>query len=283
MGMDFGGIGTDTGGSIRMPAAACGIVGLKGSFGEVPVEGVIPLSVSLDHVGPLARSVQDAAWLFAALAGRAPRTVDVRPLGSLRLRRLVGYFETPLDADVRAAYQSAVALLAAGGVHMSSGEVDGATTTPEVYTNICLFEAAAWHATYLDTRADGYRPSVRARLEFGRTISEARYRHALAASRTLRAAVDSALDEVDALVLPTLPIPAPLLGATDVNVDGTTLPVRPTMLKLTQLFNVTGHPAITIPIAARGLPVGLQLVGRLGQTDALVDLAAACETALAER
>jgi aspartyl-tRNA(Asn)/glutamyl-tRNA(Gln) amidotransferase subunit A len=153
------------------------------------------------------------------------------------------------------------------------------------YTNISLAEAAHWHAPTIDTRAADYQPSVRERLLLGRAIRAVDYLEARAMRVLLRQAVDAALDGCDALVLPTLPIVAPLLGATDVQFgspDGRTLPVRAAMLRLTQLFNITGHPAISIPIPTTGLPVGLQLVGRYGDTASLLAVARACERRLGD-
>jgi aspartyl-tRNA(Asn)/glutamyl-tRNA(Gln) amidotransferase subunit A len=122
---------------------------------------------------------------------------------------------------------------------------------------------------------------VRARLERGRTVPAVDYLAARNTRDTLARAVDAALDACDALVLPTLPIVAPLLGAADVGMDsGETLPVRAAMLRLTQLFNITGHPAISLPIPTAGLPVGLQLVGRRDRTEQMLGVAATCERAL---
>src|SRR5204863_8251010 len=129
--------------------------------------------------------------------------------------------------------------------------------------------------------AADYPPSVRERLEFGRTISAVKYRHARDMRDSLARAVGVALEGCDALVLPTLPIVAPKLGSANVTMDnGDSLTVRAAMLRLTQLFNVTGNPAISLPIPTAGLPVGLQLVGRRDRTEALLSVAATCERVL---
>jgi aspartyl-tRNA(Asn)/glutamyl-tRNA(Gln) amidotransferase subunit A len=151
------------------------------------------------------------------------------------------------------------------------------------YVNIVLPEGAWWHRTYLDTRAGDYVPAVRSRLEAGRAISAVDYLQARDSRLEWRRRVDAVLHDCDALVLPTLPIVAPPLGTTDVVIDPhgqSTVPVRAAMLRQTQLFNITGHPAVSLPIAAPGLPVGLQLVGRRSQTPRLASIAALCEQIL---
>ena len=171
--------------------------------------------------------------------------------------------------------------LRAAGVSIDSRSVKGTGTIADTYVNISLPEAAHWHAPTLDARAADYQPPVLDRLRRGRTISAVDYLTAREARSTLRHAVDAALEGCRALVLPTLPIVAPVCGATEVTMDnGETLTVRAAMLRLTQLFNMTGHPAISLPIPTDGLPVGLQLVGRRDKTEALLAVAMACERSL---
>jgi aspartyl-tRNA(Asn)/glutamyl-tRNA(Gln) amidotransferase subunit A len=283
-GMGLGSIGTDTGGSIRIPAAACGIVGLKPSLGEVPTEGVIPLSTTLDHAGPIAASVADAAILWAALVGRPFAPAAPRSPSSLRLRRPGGYFAAPVMPAVNDAFDRAIDRCAASGVSVEPGSIEGTETITEIYVDIVLPEAAWWHAPYLDARADDYTPTVRSRILNGRDVPALRYLRALEGRRRLARAVDAALEGVDALVLPTLPIVAPPIGAAEVVVDPASnarMAPRAAMLKHTQLFNITGHPAISLPIPAGGLPVGLQLVGHRDRTADLLAVAAACEAILA--
>lgn len=278
-GMSVASIGTDTGGSIRIPAAACGVVGFKPPLGEVPTDGVVPLSTTLDHVGPLARTVEDAANVWAVLAGRPiPRLEQPR---TLALGALGGYFTQLLAADVRAAFENALERLRTCGVRIEPRTVQGTESIVETYTSISLPEAAHWHAATLDERASDYQQPVRERLERGRTIAAVSYLRAMDDRERLRRSVDAALEGCDALVLPTLPIVAPMLGAADVTMDtGETIPVRAAMLRLTQLFNVTGHPAISLPIASEGLPVAMQLVGRREGSVALLRLARAVESAV---
>ena len=160
--------------------------------------------------------------------------------------------------------------------------ISGTEFITGTYVAISLAEAAHWHAPFLQTRPDEYQPGVRARLAIGEKVLATDYIGAREARERLRRAVDAALDGCDALVLPTLAIVAPTLGVSDVTMSGgEQVPVRSAMLRLTQLFNITGHPAISLPVPTNGLPVGLQLVGRRDQTNALLATARACERALA--
>lgn len=284
-GLGYASIGTDTGGSIRIPAAACGCVGLKPTFGELPCDGIVPLSWSLDHVGPITRSVGDAWLLYDALRG-APRLVlpehRVREPRPPRVGVLGGYFTELLAPDVRAGFDAATRRLADAGAPVERREIPGASRTPATYLRIQLPEATAYHAATLEREPDSYTPPVRSRLEMGRDVTAVQYVGARRDAVRLRAEVDGALGGCDVLALPTLPILAPHLGSAGMELGGESLPVRTLMLRLTQLFDVTGHPAISLPcaVAAHGLPVGLQLVGRLDATPAVLRAASWCESVL---
>ena len=283
-GMALATIGTDTGGSIRIPAAACGIVGLKPTLGEVSVDGVVPLSRTMDHIGPLAQSVTDACLVYHALMGDAHAQPPApMPMHGLRLAVPRKYFCDLLDDDVRARFEEALDRLRTAGAHVDEIEIHHAADIAPVYLHLVLGDAAAYHATMLETMPERYTPPVRIRLEMGRYVLAEDYVRALAGRERLRREVDAALSQHDALVLPSLPIPAPPLGANSVQVGATAEPVRNLMLRLTQLFNVTGHPAIAMPagVTKDKLPVSLQLVGRRMQTDALLRVALACETLIA--
>jgi aspartyl-tRNA(Asn)/glutamyl-tRNA(Gln) amidotransferase subunit A len=281
-GMGEASIGSDTGGSIRIPAAACGVVGLKASLGEVPTEGTVPLSSTFDHVGPITRSVQDAASFWAVLTNRRPEPIEPRTPASMKLGLLRGYFDELLDNDVRSVFGDAIVRLRRCGFAIAERTVPGTESITATYVSISLAEAAHWHGPLLGTRASEYQPGVRARLAIGEKVLAVDYIEAFAARERLRRAVDAALDDCDALVLPTLAIIAPKLGDENVLMStGQQLPVRSAMLRLTQLFNITGHPAISLPVPTRGMPVGVQVVGRNDQTTALLVAAAAVERALA--
>jgi len=279
-GMALATIGTDTGGSVRIPAAACGIVGLKPSFGEVSIDGCVPLSGTLDHIGPLTQTVADASLVYHALLGDAHAMPPAPlPLHSVRLAIPRAYFLDLLDDEVRARFEEAVERLRRAGVHMDEIEIRHTADIASVYLHIVLADAAAYHAATLETMPERYTPNVRIRLEMGRYILAEDYVRALAGREVLRREVDAALAQHDALILPTLPIPAPPIGAASVPVGSKTEPVRNVMLRLTQPFNVTGHPAISIPSGrtSAGLPCAVQLVGCRMQTDALLKVALACE------
>lgn len=289
-GMALAALGTDTGGSIRIPAAACGICGLKPTLGEISLERVVPLSSTLDHLGPFARTVTDVALVYQILAGLQTPAPDgqgaargPRPsTQNLRLAIPRGYLTELLDADVRARFDEAVAALRAGGASITDVEIPDAAATPAVYIHIHSSEGATYHAQTLDAVPDLYTPVVRRRLEVGRYVMAQDYVRARRGRAMLRAQVDAALEECDALILPTLPIPAPRTGAENVLVNGASEPVRALMLRQTQLFNVTGHPAISIPCGTTGgkLPCGLQLVGHRHRTHALLSVAAFAERSM---
>jgi aspartyl-tRNA(Asn)/glutamyl-tRNA(Gln) amidotransferase subunit A len=279
-GMCFGSVGTDTGGSIRIPSAVCGTVGLKPAYGELPCDGIVPLSTTLDHVGPMARSVADAAVMFEAM--RSP--LDGGASGSAPLRSCVfgvpePYFLERLDPAVRGALTRTREALSAAGHEIRTVAIEHAVRTPDVYLHIVLAEAAWYHAPMLAAHADRYSPGVRLRLEMGRYILAEDYVRALQLKRVLSRAVDRALGQCDALLLPTLPIAAPVLGEASVEVDGTREPVRAAMLRLTQLFNITGHPAMAVPAGTTsdGWPVSVQLVGHFAGTRRLIQVGAIVE------
>ena len=282
-GMALAALGTDTGGSIRIPAAACGVVGLKPTFGEVSTDGVLPLSRTLDHVGPLAPSVTDAWHMYHALVGRpATRPLSAAPASSLRIGVPRKYFCEVLDDDVRERFERAIETLRRAGARVDEVGIQHADAIAPTYLHIVLSDAAAYHAATLESMPERYTQPVRLRLEMGRYILAEDYVRALSGRETLRREVDAALLGRDAIVLPTLPIPAPPLGASVVRAGSSEEPVRTLMLRLTQVFNLTGHPALSLPCGntPAGLPCGLQLAGARGQTDALLSVALAAEHAI---
>ncbi len=291
-GLCAGSVGTDTGGSIRIPAAACGIVGLKPTYGEIPIDGIVPLSRSLDHAGPMATDVASTWLLYQAMAGLpvSSTTVGAEAAGRataggavpLRLAVPRRYFLDLLDNDVRQRFEHVLDTLRQAGADVSEAEIPHADLIATVYLHIQLPESSAYHAAALERNAQLYVPSIRLRLEMGRYVLAEDYVRAQRGREVLQREVDQAIAPVDALVLPTLPIPAPALGQANAELGQAELPVRGVMLRLTQLFDITGHPAISLPAGeTRGaLPVGLQLVGQRDRTADLLRVAMVCEELL---
>lgn len=296
-GLCAGSIGTDTGGSIRIPSAACGVVGLKPAYGEISAEAVVPLSWSLDHVGPMAGDVASARALYDALAqpGGTNQADVARPLRLGVPRR---YFLELLERDVREHFAQALEWLLEDGATVVDVDVPHADLIAAVYLHIQLPESSCYHAASLERHPELYLPPVRERLEMGRYVLAEDFVRAQRGREVLRREVDAALADVDGLALPALAVAAPRLGQATVQLEretslGTTcsdtglrltveMPVRAVMLRLTQLFNITGHPAISMPmgITTTGLPTGLQLVGARSATAALLDTAARVESTL---
>ena len=279
-GMAYASIGTDTGGSIRIPSAACGLVGLKPSFGEVDVDGVVPLSWSLDHVGPLCRSVADAAILHDVLRGSTPRPEATPRHSAITLGIPRAYFLDRLDAGVAAAFEATCARLRESGVVLQDVHIPHASDAAPIYLHIVLAEAAAYHAHTLETAPEAYQPDVRLRLEMGRYVLAEDYVRALRGQQVLRHDVDEALAGRDGLLLPTLAIPAPVRGTTAVRLGDADEPIHSAMLRLTQPFNISGHPALTIPcgLTPEGLPAGAQFVGHRDRTASLLQVGRSVES-----
>jgi aspartyl-tRNA(Asn)/glutamyl-tRNA(Gln) amidotransferase subunit A len=284
-GMSLGTVGTDTGGSIRIPAAACGIVGLKPEWGHVSGSGVVPLSRQLDHVGPLAASVADAWLLYNAMqpeGGQIGDALEPMPLKGLRIGKLTGYFFERLDEDVEKGVLSTIERLQQLGATVTDVDVPHAADMAAIYLHLVFGDAAEYHARTLVSRPGDYTTPVRLRLEMARYVLAEDYIRALRGKAVIAREVDRALHGIDVLALPALAIPAPPLGAVTMPVKGGQDAVRALMLRCTQPFNLSGHPAISVPCGKtrHGMPIGLQLVGHKGRTPALVQAGLAVEDAI---
>ncbi|MBS7538249.1 amidase [Ancylobacter lacus] len=268
-------VGTDTGGSIRAPAAYCGIVGLKPSFGLVPLEGVFPLAASLDHAGPLARSVEDARLLLSVLAGRAMPAPDI-DLAGVRVGVLAAHVEHPaVTPGVQRAFDAAVARLAGRCARIGDVVIEGIADCNAELMTVLLPEATGVHRGLGGAAIDGYAEGTRRQIEAGEAVPALAYLDAQRMRRSLRAAVDRLLEEVDVVVSPTVPFVAPA-GDPDMMADEG----EHEMLAL-GLGNMTGHPVVTIPCGlSEGLPVGLQLLGRRDRDAELLAIAAGVERVL---
>lgn len=285
-GMSLGTVGTDTGGSIRIPAAACGIVGLKPEWGQISASGVVPLSRQLDHVGPLANSVTDAWMQYSAMLPahlRSNGALEAAPLKGLRLGVPAGYLFDRLDADVERSVLNTIEALRAAGAIVSDVAIPHATDMPAIYLHLVFGDAAEYHARTLASRPEDYTPNVRLRLEMARYVLAEDYIRAERGKELIAHEVGRALDGVDALVLPALAIPAPPIGAPTMPVKGGPEAVRTLMLRCSQPFNLSGHPAVSLPcgVTSTGLPIGLQLAGHKGKTLALMQAALTVERAIA--
>jgi len=291
MGVGYAATGTDTGGSIRIPAALCGVVGLKPTFGLVSVEGVVPLAKTLDHAGPMARSVTDVCIILDALAGDYPQEAirpDSRKLRKNRPRKFrIGwpkqYFFERIDSEVHHAIESAAKCFKSLGASIEQVSLSGLEHSVEPSTNIALAEATQYHESqgYFPAQASKYGDDVRHRLELGRKVLAADYLHALDLKREITREFDAVFENIDVILAPTLPTAAPRIGEKQAVIGGEKETVRSALVRLNRPANLTGHPAISIPcgFTRSGLPIGLQLIGPRWSEARLLSIALAYEDA----
>ena len=270
-------IGSDTGGSIRVPSALCGIVGFKPTFGRVSVHGVFPLAASFDHVGPIARTAMDAALILDCMAGQDPldptsvarREKDFRPSlkkKRVRLGRPKEHFWVNMDPEVRRITETAVANFVKSGAEIKDISLPTVSAGVDAANLIAAVEASQLHerAGYFPARAGEYGADVRGRLEQGSKVRAVDYVNAQEAMRRAREEVEAALQAVDAIVIPTAAIAAPPIGSERVRVGDLEMPLRSALVDLNRMGNFTGLPAISVPcgLTRDGLPVAVQFVGR---------------------
>jgi aspartyl-tRNA(Asn)/glutamyl-tRNA(Gln) amidotransferase subunit A len=270
-------VGTDTGGSIRIPSALCGVVGLKPTFGRVSRHGVVPLAWTCDHAGPMAKTVEDAAIVLRAIAGydaRDPATVN-RPVPNY-VRALTGdvkglrigvpheYFFDAIEPEVEDAVRKAIKTLEGLGASLHEVRFPHIGSLPIVHACIVLTEAATYHEKWLRTRADDYQPDVRFSLEWGKLFMGIDYVQAQRVRELIRQDFADVMRQVDVIAAPTVPAPASKLGEDPITIKGRKEGLVGAHIRLNRPSNHTGLPAISVScgFTTAGLPIGLQLIGR---------------------
>jgi aspartyl-tRNA(Asn)/glutamyl-tRNA(Gln) amidotransferase subunit A len=280
-GMAVAGLGTDTGGSCRIPAAFCGIVGYKPTARRVPITRVLPLAPSLDSIGPLAPSVACSAVIDAVLAGETPALPVPAELNSLRLAVPTNVVLDGMDATVSSAFDRALATLSRAGARITHMHFTAFDEVPAVNAKggFAASEAYAWHRTLLAEKGAGYDPRIRIRIERGERMTAADYLELVAARQRLIAMFDVSTREFDALVMPTVPIVAPRIAELDDEREYNRINLH--ILRNTALGNFFDRCSITLPCHCGGEPpVGLMLVGETLGDARLFSIATAIEAAL---
>lgn len=277
-GMAAGAIGSDTSGSIRVPAALCGVVGIRPTRGLVPADGVVPLAWSLDAVGPLAPDVASAALLLDVLAGRPPAPPPRPEVAGLRLgvaTALTGIAEEP----VAEAIDAAAAGLRAAGAAVLDCDLPDLERATGIHRIVQACEVAAAHAPWFARQRDRYAPEVRARIEAGYGLGAESYLRAQRHRRLFTRAFAAAVDGLDAVLAPASPVLAPPLEAEEVIVGGRRRSVRAALISCAAPLSQLDCPMVVVPAGVReGLPVGLQVIGRPGAESLLLRVAAAVES-----
>jgi aspartyl-tRNA(Asn)/glutamyl-tRNA(Gln) amidotransferase subunit A len=294
-GLAHGALGSDTGGSIRLPAACCGIVGVKPTYGRVSRAGAMPLSWSLDHLGPMTRTVRDAALMLEIVAGHDPHdgTSSRRPVGALvaalerppaGLRVVVpdNYYFDGVTPEVRAAVEAAAGVLASLGVRVEAMRLPDPAVLGDVANVLARSESSAIHARVARDRPHELGPAVRSRLEIGFHISAHDYLQAgRLRARLAREFVTEVFAETDAVLTPTIPEPPPALAAVTTGTVDEIVRRMGRFSRLTRPFNALGLPVVALPcgVVADGRPLGLQIVGRPFDEATVLRLAHAYEQA----
>jgi aspartyl-tRNA(Asn)/glutamyl-tRNA(Gln) amidotransferase subunit A len=289
------GLGSDTGGSIRIPAACCGTVGLKPTYGRVSRGGVVPLSWSLDHVGPLTRRVADAALVLRAIAGYDPADPSssrlpvadylaalAAPVRGLRIG-LCRDFVNQADSEIQAALEAAIRVFQELECTVQDVTLPTLRYSLGASNAIAGPEAMAHHRSFLQRHAADYAPDVRRRILVGGFLTGADYVKGQRARQLLRNEVNGVLERVDGLLAPTLPVAAPPVAATEVKLPDGMETVRLALTMFTRSFNLSGHPVVCVPCGfnRQGLPLSLQLIGRAFEESTILRLAKAYEDATA--
>ncbi len=277
-------VGSCTGGSIRQPAACCGIVGFKPTYDAVPREGVHPLAWSLDHIGPITRSVEDAAIAFEVMAGlpehsMLPQTAITPP----RLMVPRKFFYDMLDDEVRLAMDAALTRFRAAGAALGEIDVPGIELAPGIQLITLASEGAEANRDLLARHGDKLGEDVRLRLETGQFYLAVDYVKAQRLRNQVRQSMIASFNDADVMIIPAMPVLPPKSGTMTLELGGKTVHVAPTLTRLTSPINFCGFPALSMPCgnSRSGLPVNLQVVGRPGADATVLRVARWCEHTLA--
>lgn len=287
-GLCYGALGSDTGGSIRIPSSLCGVVGLKPTYGRVSVRGVIPLAWSLDHAGPMGRNVDDVAALFKIISMydindpysmRNMNSEFHTPHSQFQIGIPDDYFFSDLHPDTEAAFRAAIKTLGEIGFELRDVALPGFEVSEKASAKILLAEAAAYHLNHIEHDADHIGEDVLTRFKWGLDVTGVEYALARRTQLEWKHKIERLFDSIDVLVLPATPIPATRIEESD--------PValsRGNLTRFTRMFNLTGHPALVLPCGrtADGLPIGLQIVGPHWQEEKIIQIARSYEEARGE-
>ena len=292
--LTFAALGSDTGGSIRLPAHFCGVTGLKTTYGRISRAGAMPLSQSLDTVGPLARTVEDCALLLGLMAGADPwdptaSTVAVpdymaaiaAPIKGMKIGVPTAFYVDDLDADVARILDDTIAALKREGAHVVPVELPDQRQLTAACQLVIAVEAAAFHKRWLLERPQDYGPQVLMRLQNGLAISGVSYLEAMRWRGPALAAHIAATADVDAVIAPVAPVAAPTIAESDFGNSPDAESVIQRLTRFTRPINYLGVPSLAVPagFTAKGLPVAMQLIGRSFDEATLLQIGAAFQRA----
>jgi aspartyl-tRNA(Asn)/glutamyl-tRNA(Gln) amidotransferase subunit A len=271
-------VGTDTGGSVRIPAALCGVTGIRPSLGRAPTDGVFPLSWSLDTVGVLAADVASAITGWEILTGAGPAG---QPRPASRIGLIDDAWFNRLADPVREAWKAALARLASHGIEFVAVSIPDGAELLELYRTVQSVEALSIHYERLTEHPELFDAEVRQRLDAATGVTARKYAQGLRRLAEVRSTAADRFAGLDLIALPTVPIVAPPVGARDADLGGGWMVPRDALLAHNAPFSSLGTPAVSLPLPASGLPVGMQLVGAPGTDTALLSMALTIERIVA--
>lgn len=275
-------LGTDTGGSVRLPASMNGVTGLRPTIGRLSVEGIFPLAASMDTVGPLARGAEDCALMFNAMCREDQRLEGARlkarlnrPLAGRRIGLIRGYTDENVQPDIAAAFRAAVAAFERAGAAIVLLDIAGLEVSVDAQVIVDAAEPSTVHDAWIDSRYPEYGNDVRAQLIAGRAFTATEYLHAQRYRTWLRHQFDAVLDGIDAILTPTLPFTAPRMGEDAVMIGDRMESTLTGNMRYTALPSLTALPALSFPIGfdRDGLPIGGQLIAAAREEITLLNLA----------